>query len=324
MPRRSRRAHHSILTILVLSLALPAFASAASQKPGVTTGAFANVAATSATLLGKVDPNGAATTYLFQYGPTTLYGASSAVAAAGDGTTALAVVANITGLAPATVYHYRLFAHNRNGTVSGADRTFKTPAQPLGLTLAATVNPVPFGAATTIAGVLTGTGNAGRQIVLQQNTFPYLAGFVTVGNPQLTGADGSFGFPLLSVPLNTQYRVALPERPEVQSPIVGVGVAVRVTTSVNRHRVRKGGRVRFFGRVTPARPGAQVAVQKLRGTRWVTVAGTITHSAGKNFSRYGLNVRIRRGGTFRVFVSIIDGNYVSNAGRSVVKIKRIF
>jgi hypothetical protein len=321
--RRKCRAGHWVLTMLVLSLALPALATAASTKPTVTTGAFANLAANSATVIGRVDPNGAATTYLFQYGPTTLYGASSAVAAAGAGTSPIAVLANLTNLAPATTYHYRLFAHNRNGTVSGADRFFKTPAQPLGLTLAATVNPVPFGKPTTIAGTLTGTGSAGRQIVLQQNPFPYAGGFVTVGNPQLTGADGTFGFPLLSVPLNTQYRVVLPEKPDVQSPIVGVGVAIRVSTNVNRQRVRTNRKVRFFGRVTPARPGAQVAVQKLRGTRWVTVAGTITHGSGKGFSRYGLNVRIRRGGTYRVFVSIADGNFVSNAGRSV-KIRRVF
>ncbi|HTN22664.1 MAG TPA: hypothetical protein VL120_01645 [Solirubrobacteraceae bacterium] len=312
----------SVLTMLVLSLALPALANAASTKPVPTTGAFANLGANSVTVLGKVNPGGAATTYLFQYGPTTLYGNSSPVAAAGDGTTALAVLANLTSLAPATKYHYRLVAHNRNGTVNGADRAFKTPSQPLGLTLAATANPVPYGKPTTIAGTLSGTGNGGRQVVLQQNPFPYAAGFTTVGNPQLTAADGTFGFALLSVPLNTQYRVVLPEKPDVQSPIVGVGVAVRVSTRVTRQRVRTGGKVRFFGTVTPARPGAQIAVQKLRGTRWITVAGSITHGS-KRASRYGLNVRIRRGGTYRVFVSIVDGNFVSNAGRSV-KIKRIF
>jgi hypothetical protein len=321
VPRRTCRAIRSALTMLVLSLALPALATAQSTKPGVTTGAFANLTANSATLLGKVDPNQAATTYLFQFGPTTLYGTATPVAAAGDGNSPLNVLVNLTGLAPATTYHYRLFAHNRNGTVRGADRTFKTPAQPLGLALTASANPVPFNRPMTISGALTGTGNAGRQVVLQQNPFPYSGGFVSVGNPQLTGASGEFGFPLLSVPLNTQYRVVLPEKPDVQSPIIGVGVAVRVSTRVTRQRVRTNQKVRFFGRVSPARAGAQVAVQKLRGTRWITVGGSITHGAGKSFSRFGLNVRIRRGGTYRVFVSIVDGNYVSNAGRSI-KIRR--
>jgi hypothetical protein len=305
------------MTILVLSLALPALAQGASSKPAVATGDVANLAPQSATVLGKVDPNGAATTYLFQYGTTTLYGAATPVAAAGNGTSAVAVTANLSGLAPASVYHYRLVAHNRNGTVNGPDRVFKTRAQPLGLTLAATPNPVPFGRPTVLSGALTGTGSAGKQVVLQSNPFPYTQGFVTVTNPQLTGADGAFTFPLLNVPLNTQFRVLIPTRPEVASPIVGVNVAVRVSTNVSARRVRTGRLVRFFGRVTPARPGARLAIQRLRGTRWVTIAGTITHSAGQRFSRYAKRIRIRRGGSYRVFVAIVDGNYASSAGRTV-------
>jgi hypothetical protein len=324
VPGRSQRAHGSVLmTILVLSLGLPALALGDSSKPTVATGAVANVTPQSGTLLGKVRPNGAQTTYLFQYGPTTLYGSATTVAAAGNSSNAVAVLANLGGLAPATTYHYRLVAHNRNGTVSGADRSFKTRAQPLGLTLAATPNPVPFGRPTVLAGALTGTGSAGRQIVLQSNPFPYTQGFTTISNPQLVGANGAFSFPLLSVPLNTQYRVAIPTRPEVASPIVGVSVAVRVSTNVSAQRVHTGRRVRFFGRVTPARPGALVAIQRLRGTRWVTLAGTITHTAGRRFSRYAKRVRIRRGGSYRVFVAIVDGNFTSSAGRTV-KITRRF
>ena len=305
------------MTVLVLSFVLPAHALGASSKPTVSTGTVANVTPQSVTLVGKIRPNGAQTTYLFQYGPTTLYGSATPVATAGNGTAAVTVTANISGLAPSTPYHFRLIAHNRNGTVDGIDRAFKTRAQPLGLTLAATPNPVPFGRPTILSGTLTGTGAAGRQVALQSNPFPYTAGFTTISNPQLTGTDGAFSFPLLSVPLNTQYRVLIPTRPEVVSPIVGVNVAVRVSTNVSSTLVRTGHRVRFFGRVTPARPGALIGIQKQRGTRWITVAGTITHSAGKSFSRYAKRIRIRRGGRYRVFVSIADGNFASNTGRTV-------
>lgn len=309
--------------VVALALALPAPALAQSAKPTVTTGASANPTPASVTVLGRVDPNGAQTTYLFQYGPTVLYGAATPPLAAGGGTSAINVLANLTGLAPATTYHYRLVATNRNGTTTGADRTFRTRNQPLGLTLAATPNPVAFGRPTVLAGTLSGTGNANRQIVLQANPFPYTQGFVPVSNPQLTNPQGGFAFPLLSVPLNTQFRVLIPTRPEIVSPIVNVGVAVRVSTSVSSRRVRSGGRVRFFGRVTPARPGAQVAIQKRRGRRWVTVAGTITHTATSRYSRYGKTLRIRRGGRYRVFVAIVDGNFASGAGRTV-RISRRF
>src|SRR3712207_8930069 len=59
---------------------------------------------------------------------------------------------------------------------------------------------------TTLFRSLTGTGAAGRAVVLQANPFPYLQGFVTVGNPLVTDAQGAFSYPLISVPLSTQYR----------------------------------------------------------------------------------------------------------------------
>ena len=140
---------------------------------------------------------------------------------------------------------------------------------------------------------------------------------------QLTNAQGQFAFPLLSVPLNTQFRVLIPDRPSVACPIVTVGVAVRVSMNVSATRVRTGRIVRFFGAVRPARPGAQFAVQNLRRGRWVTVAGGITHGSRGGVSRYAKRVRIRRGGRYRVFVRVVDGNYVSATGRAVT-IRRAF
>lgn len=300
---------------LMLALVAPAGAMAAA-RPGVTTGAAANVAQQTATLTGSVDPNASATNYFFQLGTTVAYGASTPQTAAGGGDRRVAVTANVGALAPATTYHYRLVARNALGLTRGADRTFRTRRQPLGVSLAATPNPVPFGGATVLGGTLTGTGNSGRQVVLQGNPFPYTQGFANVSNAQVTNAQGGFAFPLLSVPLNTQYRVLMPQNPSVVSPIVSVGVAVLVSTHLSTSRVRRGSRVRFSGTIRPARDGAQIAFQKLRGGRWITIGGTITRHGGKSFSRYARRVRIRRGGTFRVFAGIVDGNYVSSTGRA--------
>ena len=50
----------------------------------------------------------------------------------------------------------------------------------------------------------------------------------------------------------------------------------------------------------------------------------VQHLAGRGgVSRYARRVRIRRGGLYRVFVAIADGNFVSSAGREV-KITRVF
>lgn len=323
MTGSSHRIRGWITITMALALVVPAIAQAQSAKPAVKTGAVADLQAQTATLLGRVNASGARTTYFFQYGPTTRYGAvtPSGVVAADAG--AINVTAALGGLAPFTTYHYRLVARNRNGTTRGADRTFKTKRQPLGLALAATPNPVGFGRPVVLAGTLSGTGNANRQILLQSNPFPYTQGFAPTANVQLTNAAGQFAFPLLAVPLNTQYRVVIPGKPEIASPIVSLGVAVRVSTNTSATRVRTGRRVRFFGTVRPARPGAQFAIQTLRGGAWRTVAGGLVRGSAGGVSRYAKSVRIRRGGQYRVFVAIADGQFVASAGRTV-KIRRIF
>ena len=144
-----------------------------------------------------MNPNEVETTYTFEYGTTRIYGTQvpSPPASAGKGNRGVPVTADIGGLAPATTYHYRLVARNAKGVTRGADRTFRTQRQPLGLSLAATPNPVRPGGRTLIAGTLSGTGNGERQIVLQSNPFPYTQGFQNVvrraSAPTATGASRS-------------------------------------------------------------------------------------------------------------------------------------
>lgn len=316
MFRTSRRIKTGLALAMALSLALPAIALGAG-KPAVTTGGVAKVAPSTVSLLGKVNPSGAGTTYFFQIGPTVLYGAQSNPTAAGAGSSAVNVVADVAGLAPATTYHYRLVASNRLGLTRGADRTFKSKPQPLGLTLAATPNPVQVGKPTVLAGALTGTGNASRQVVLQSNPFPYTQGFRNTSNVQLTGPQGQFAFTLISVPLNTQYRVLIPTKPDIASPIVSVGVAVKVGTSVTDTHVRRGQRVRFSGTVKPGVGGERIAIQKLKSKGWVTVAGATTHRSSSTSSRYTKRIRISSAGSYRVFVASANGSYVSSTGRTV-------
>lgn len=300
---------------VVAALTAPAAAVAASP-PAVSTGGATAVTQSSAVVRGAVNPRDVETTFVFQYGPTKAYGAATAPEAVGKGTATKNVSAAIAGLAPATTYHYRIVATSGAGTANGGDRTFKTDKQPLGLTLAATPNPVPFGGATTLAGVLSGTDNANRQVVLQQNAFPFTTGFAQVGNPQVTNATGAFAFPILALTRTTQFVVQIPGRP-VASPIVTAFVAVTVRTSVSRTRVKRGRKVRFFGTITPQRDGAQIAIQKQRGDRWIGVAGTVARNLSAGRSRYGVNVTIRRGGSYRVFVGTNSGDIANNVGRTV-------
>lgn len=292
-------------------------AHAAAAKPDVTTGPVANVSPTSATLIGAVRPNEAATAYFFQYGPTKRYGTNTARLSAGSGKGRVAAAVDIAALTPNTVYHYRLVARNRRGTVRAKDRTFRTAPQPLGFSLAATPNPVTFGGTTIVSGALAGTGTKGSQVVLQGNPFPYVQGFVTVGNPQVVNETGAFSFPVLGLSANTQYRVRIPNR-EVISPVLTAAVAPRITTRLDRTRVRRGRTVRISGAVRPARQGLRVAIQKQNSRgNWSTVGGTITRGGTANFTVFAKRIRIRRGGQYRVFVQIADGSLVSQAGTPV-------
>ena len=310
---RTRRGAPAVLAALAVALAVPAIAAAAT-KPGVTTLGASKVTITTATLTGQVNPHGAPTTYYFQYGTTTAYGSRTPSAGIGGGTAAVGATAPIAGLGPHTKYHYRLVAHNSVGTTVGGDRAFTTPKQPLGLALAATPNPVPFGAPSTLAGTLSGTGNAGRPIQLQQKPFPFTTAFANVGNAQLTNAQGGFSFALLSVPLTTQYRVLVTDKTSVVSPILTVNVTVVVGTKTTRTHVHRGGHVHFSGSVHPNVANIPIAIQKLNAKKhWVTISGTITRNGGV----YGKTVRIRRGGSYRVYVGASGGTFAPGTGRKV-------
>jgi hypothetical protein len=127
----------------------PAFGS---SPPSATTSAASAVTGNSATLNGTVNPNGAETTWSFEYGTTTNYSTTTPAKSAGNGTKPAKVSVPIKGLSDGTTYHFRLVAKNASGTTPGADLTFTTSGPPA----------VQTGTAQTVAttsATLTGTVN---------------------------------------------------------------------------------------------------------------------------------------------------------------------
>lgn len=96
------------------------------KSPVVSTEAADSVTAVSAKINGKVNPNGTAATYYFEYGDSTKYGKKTTEKSAGSGSSAAAVSETLSMLAPNTTYHYRLVAKNTSGTSYGEDQTFFT------------------------------------------------------------------------------------------------------------------------------------------------------------------------------------------------------
>ena len=101
------------------------------EPPEVTTEAASPVNSTQATLKGSVNPRGHATSYYFEYGPTTSYGSQIPVLAesVGSGTSSIPVEQTPTDLSEGTTYHYRLVAEG-DGTSYGEDMSFETVIAP--------------------------------------------------------------------------------------------------------------------------------------------------------------------------------------------------
>jgi hypothetical protein len=123
-----------MLVAAALLSALLAFGVApvavAAASPTATTDSVSHVTDTSVVLRGTINPNGSATVYYFEWGPTTAYGVASTEHSVGRGTRPVSVSATASGLIPGTVYHYRLVAGSQTGSATGADRTFKTAGNP--------------------------------------------------------------------------------------------------------------------------------------------------------------------------------------------------
>jgi len=98
---------------------------------GVSTDPASPISLQRVTLNGSFDGNGDATSFYFDWGPTTAYGNQTA-APPGDGAGTpsgpTAVSADVTDFVGYSTYHYRLVATNSLGTTYGPDRTFTSAA----------------------------------------------------------------------------------------------------------------------------------------------------------------------------------------------------
>jgi hypothetical protein len=123
---RLARALTAVAATVTTLLALPALSPAA--PPLVTTDG-ADVSDTTATLEGRVNPQGAAVTDChFEYGTTTEYGAIApcSPASLGSGSADVPVTAQTQTIEAGTTYHFRLVASRPGESAHGLDQIFTT------------------------------------------------------------------------------------------------------------------------------------------------------------------------------------------------------
>ncbi|HEY3772760.1 MAG TPA: fibronectin type III domain-containing protein [Solirubrobacteraceae bacterium] len=102
------------------------FTTGGSPPSIVTTGAAVSVGTEKAGVTGTIVPNDASTTWYVQYGLTTAYGVQTYPQTLVAGSVPDPVGATLTGLAPSTLFHYRIVAFHGAVTSFGADGTFFT------------------------------------------------------------------------------------------------------------------------------------------------------------------------------------------------------
>ncbi len=105
-----------------------------SAAPAVGNESFAHVGSAGASVMAQVNPGALPSTYHVEYGVSESYGSSTPEQSVGAGNQPVGVSAQLNGLQPGTVYHFRFVASNERGTVPGSDTTFTTlPSGLLGL-----------------------------------------------------------------------------------------------------------------------------------------------------------------------------------------------
>jgi hypothetical protein len=229
-------------------------ASIAAKPPVLGTSSATAVTSATATLSGSVNPESSPTSYYFEYGTSTAYGSKMPTAATtvGSGNGATPVSQNLTGLVEGTTYHYRLVAMSPEGTSTGEDMTFETPAAPGGAALGGMATTDPF--------------NGTASFVSNFASWPAL-GWATGASPK--GEDRTSGWGSAS---------AYPTENGANYPAVltdsGVGIAGVATMAAN-----PGGIARYFSLwLDMPTPGAARAGYELRFTYTATNTYTVTLS----------------------------------------------
>jgi hypothetical protein len=313
------------------ALSVPSLA-AKQQKigaPSVSTGGVSHVHGNSVELQGTVDPNGAATTYYFQWGPTVAYGSQTTPASLPAEMKRVKVGQTVTGLLPG--YHYRVVASNSFGTKLGHDHTYKAKSSKSAFKLPKSIPDTVYAGTVVISGSLSGAGNAGQKVVLQASPYPYHSAFTTTGLPVVTGPTGAFTFRVSHLTASTQFRVSTLAARPLFSKTLTAQVAVRVSLKVRTAKHK--GLVRLYGTVSPALKGARVYVQLLkparpghtekteeRTTKYASTFSTPLKHATKTVSRYSAVLDITQTGRYRVYVKLTGKHqqYASGASQSVV------
>ena len=229
-----RRLRHALSLGVVAVAAAALVQGAAAAAPTAITGSVSAVGGTSATVNGTVNPGGAATDWWFEYGTSTSYGSKTATTAAGSGSANVSVSKALTGLSPATTYHYRLVAKNATATTNGGDGLFTTASPPVVVTSPATgVGPT----TATLGGTVNPNGEPTTWYVEYGTSTSY--GTKTATTDAGSGSDVESGLGRRQRPGRREDLPLPPRRDELGGDGAGCRRDVRHRRAARGHDVRR-------------------------------------------------------------------------------------
>jgi hypothetical protein len=214
----------------------------------VKTGTASNVTATSATVSGTITATNSDTAYAFVYGTSTNYTGRTAPVVAKVGTNT--VTATISGLQPATTYHFELVADDAvvepPAVAQGGDATFTTLQSPIAQTTSAT-NVAPTSA--TLNGVANPTGAA--EYAFQYGTTTSYAKQTSAGTISAGSHNVSTNVTGLTPGTTYHFRIVVvqisSQGPSYDIPVAGSDATFTTPTSSgpgrHHHKKHKHGKV---------------------------------------------------------------------------------
>ena len=234
------------------------------------TGSAQSNTSSTVTLTRNGRPSSCPTNWRFEHGTTTAHGSTTPLQNAGSGFGAISISAAVSGLTPATTYHYRLVASSSGGGANASDATFATISA---VTLTQSGFRVIAGHYLTLSGTVNGASAGVAVTVLSQ---PFGAGGFSPIATVMTGGGGTWTYPA-NPKVGTTYEVSA-------NGGTSTPVTIGVQPALSLARITK---ARFETRVTAAAgfAGKFVKFQRLSNGRWVTLKqARLSANSGAVFS----------------------------------------
>jgi hypothetical protein len=169
----------------------------------------------------------------------------------------------------------------------------------------------------TVTGRLGGQDNAGKEITLQADPFPFDQGPLKNVDTATTDANGDYTF-TTKPQEHTNYRTVADVTPKEISGVVTVRSQMLITRAVSDRTPVDESTITFSGHVGPAHEGSDVIIQRRRpsGT-WKRMATTpLGPEEAGGTSAYSQDIVIHRSGRWRAKIKG-DEDHRGNKSRSI-------